>query len=88
MEHSRVELISDTLRNLRRYHGHTQKYLAWRLGISQTAYSKMERGCIRVSEDHLNHIALMYGLLLSDLADKTSDEIIRMIINEKILPPQ
>jgi len=87
MERTRAELISDTLRNLRRYYGLPQKFLASSLGISQAAYSKMEAGGIRISQGHLSRIADVYGLPLDAVTEKTSDEIIRSIIDEKLLPP-
>ncbi|MFN0014247.1 MAG: helix-turn-helix domain-containing protein [Saprospiraceae bacterium] len=83
MKPSHPEMISDTLQILRRYHGFPQKYLAVRLGVSQTAYSKMERGLTRVAGGHLDRVAQMYGLLPAELESKTGDEIIQNIIARK-----
>jgi len=79
MKSSDTENLSRTLRLLRLYHGYPQKYVAARLGISQTAYSKMERGCLSV-RNHLQHVAAVYGLSHSDLNEKTSDELMQGVM--------
>ncbi len=76
MKFSDAENLSRTLRVLRLYHGYPQKYVAARLGISQTAYSKMERGCLS-ARNHLHSLATVYDLPQSDLEAKTSDEVIQ-----------
>ena len=82
MELSRTKRIADTLRRLRRYHDLPQKHIAAHLGISQAAYSKIERGCMR-AEKHLPQIADLYGLPLSDLEEKTAEEIMQGLVAEQ-----
>jgi transcriptional regulator with XRE-family HTH domain len=76
MKPSHNKRIADTLRRLRRYHDLPQKHLAAHLGISQAAYSKMERGCMR-AEKHLPEIAKLYGLPLSELEEKSMREVMQ-----------
>ena len=45
------------LQLLRTYHGYKQAYLADRMGISQRAYSKLERGEINWSPAHAHRAA-------------------------------
>jgi len=79
MKFSDAEDLSRTLRVLRLYHGYPPKYVAARLGISQTAYSKMERGCLSV-RNYLHSLATVYDIPHSDLEAKTSDEVIQSIM--------
>ena len=76
MKSSDAENLSKTLRMLRALHGYPQKFLAARLGISQAAYSKMERGCLS-AQNHLDGLAAVYGLPPETLEGKTTDEVVR-----------
>lgn len=49
--------IAATLRGLRAQHGYTQEFVAYKLGISQNAYSKIERGKTRMDIDHIYKLA-------------------------------
>ncbi len=46
-----------TIRQLRELKGYSQVYLAYRLGISQPAYSKIESGFSKTKESNYNLIA-------------------------------
>lgn len=75
--------LSDNLRHLRAYHQFPQRYLAHVLKCSQYGYSKLERGQMRLTESRLLSIARLYDLSPSDLLQKSSDELIRQIIDKK-----
>lgn len=79
MNSSDTENLSKMLRILRHYHGYPQKYVAARLGISQTAYSKMERGCLP-ARNHLHGLAALYGLPHTELEVKTADELMQGVM--------
>ena len=75
------DFLPENLRRLRHFHLFPQKYLADQLGVSQVAYSKMERGLARVSEIQINIIAALYGLAAPDLKDKPADALILQILS-------
>lgn len=79
MKSSDAENLSKTLRMLRALHGYPQKYLAARLGISQAAYSKIERGCLS-AQNHLHGLSALYGLPPETLEGKASDEVVRSTV--------
>lgn len=45
----------------------SQEYIALRLGISQCAYSKLERGDTRMTLDKLDQLLKVFEMDLSDL---------------------
>ena len=49
-------LIGRKIRVVRQLKGYSQEYMAMRLGVSQNAYSKMERGKIKVKNERLQTI--------------------------------
>lgn len=50
-------MIGNKIKNIRELKNLTQEYMAERLDISQTAYSKLERGETKVSDEKLSQIA-------------------------------
>lgn len=77
------DLLSDNLRHLRAFHQFPQRYLAHILKCSQYGYSKLERGRMRIGESKLSKLADLYGVPSSDLLCKSSDELIRQIIESR-----
>lgn len=77
------ERLSENLKRLRLYHDYPQRYLANVAGTSQYAYSKLERGQMRLSEERLCKIAELYEVPSIDLLHKTSDELIQQLIDRK-----
>ncbi|MBP6826179.1 MAG: helix-turn-helix transcriptional regulator [Saprospiraceae bacterium] len=75
--------LPEKLRQLRAYHQFPQRYVAHILNCSQYGYSKLERGQMRLSETRLSQLAQLYRLPPVDLLDKSSDELIRQIIDGK-----
>ena len=50
-------MIGTKIKNIRELKNLTQEYMAERLDISQTAYSKLERGETKLSDEKLSQIA-------------------------------
>ena len=57
------------LRRLREWHGYSQEYVAFRLGITQAAYSKKETGKTVPSLMRLEQIARLYGITMTSLLE-------------------
>ena len=62
--------IAATLRALRAQHDYTQEYMAHRLGISQNAYSKLERGKTRIDINHIYKLAEVYDVPVTGFLPK------------------
>lgn len=69
-----MKKISQTIRVLRCISGYPQEYVAHLLGISQSAYSRQERGETNMSIEHLEKIGAIYNLSVTDLLNKNSKE--------------
>jgi len=54
---------------LRELRGYSQYYMGLRLGICQTAYSKLERGTAAISPERLRHLAEILEVEVSQLLD-------------------
>lgn len=65
-----MELISKKIRISRLEKTYKQEYMAEELGISQSAYSKLERGETDITVSQLRKIATILGLTLIDLLEK------------------
>lgn len=50
------------IRVVRRLKGYSQEYMAIKMGISQNAYSKMERGKIRLAPERILNISKLLGM--------------------------
>ena len=59
------------LRDLREDSDLTQEYIARRLGIQQTVYSRYERGFQTIPLEHLLKLADLYKVSLDYLTDRT-----------------
>ncbi len=55
------------MRALREYTGHTQAEVAERLGISQAAYSRLEKGEIEISLSKLIVLSEIYSVPLHEM---------------------
>ncbi|HEY9534736.1 MAG TPA: helix-turn-helix domain-containing protein, partial [Mucilaginibacter sp.] len=71
------------IRNARLYRNYSQDYLAFKLNISQNAYSKVECGYTKITLDRLSKLADLLDVELSKLIEKpciqTDIEIINRI---------
>ncbi|MCP2025426.1 transcriptional regulator with XRE-family HTH domain [Flavobacterium sp. HSC-32F16] len=65
--------IKDKIRNIRELKNYTQNYLADQLGISQAAYSKIEKGITDLSFNKLEEIAVILEVTLEDIIQFDSD---------------
>jgi transcriptional regulator with XRE-family HTH domain len=57
--------MTNTLENLRIFrtmYGITQEFMAYKLGVSHTAYAKIERGETILSEDKITKICEIIGI--------------------------
>jgi transcriptional regulator with XRE-family HTH domain len=61
--------IGQKVCKLRELRGYSQHYMGLRLGISQTAYSKLERGTTAISPRRLAHLAQILEVEVSNLLD-------------------
>lgn len=59
--------VGERIRIMRVSKGISQEAIAYELGISQAAFSKMERGETQVRVDTLRHIAKFLGVTLQEL---------------------
>ncbi|MDP9048744.1 MAG: helix-turn-helix transcriptional regulator, partial [Bacteroidota bacterium] len=52
-----VQVVASNIRKARLYRNYSQDYLAYKLDISQNAYSKVELGITKITIDRLITIA-------------------------------
>ncbi len=57
-----AKMIGEKIRQIRELKGFTQEYLAQQLGVSQRAYSKMEREEIKVDWNKITEIAKVFEM--------------------------
>ena len=62
-----VEAIATNIRRKRETRNYTQEYVAYRLNISQNAFSKIELGHTRITVERLLQIADILGCNAIDL---------------------
>ena len=62
-------LLCSRIRSLRMKAGYTQMELAERIGISQAAYSRLEKGEVEVSITKLMELCAIYGVRPTDLLE-------------------
>ena len=53
----KIKAIAANIRSKREYRNYTQEYLAFKLNISQNAYSKIELGYTKITVERLFQIA-------------------------------
>jgi len=54
--------LNERIRIFRTIRGYSQNYMAQQLGLSQNAYSKLERGATQISATHLQALAGILGV--------------------------
>lgn len=57
METQKIFRLGAKIRLVRKIKGYSQEYVAMRLGVSQNAFSKMERGFIRIKPMRFKQIS-------------------------------
>lgn len=68
-----MENISDILRLSRSQKNYTQEYVAFKLGISQSQYNKIEKGDVQLTVERLVLIASVLELNKEDFLGKVFD---------------
>jgi transcriptional regulator with XRE-family HTH domain len=74
--------IGEKLRKIREMKGFSQEYIASALKITQNAYSKMERGETKISEQRLQDIAKILEVPKESI-EGFSDKIFVNVVNNK-----
>lgn len=69
MHTNRKEEIGQKIKKIRLLKGYKQEYLAYKIGISQTGYSKIETGETSLSLDRASAIAKVFGMSLAELVE-------------------
>ena len=71
----KIKAIAASIRNKREQRNYTQEYLAYKLSISQNAYSKIELGYTKITVERLLQIAEVLDFKASELIDVEQDDI-------------
>jgi transcriptional regulator with XRE-family HTH domain len=71
----RIKAIAATIRQKREYRNYTQEYLAFKLNISQNAYSKIELGYTKLTLERLFQIAEVLEFKPCELIDPEQDDV-------------
>jgi len=77
--------VSNTLtliRKLREFCQYPQAAVAEHLGITQTAYSRLENGQTRLDIERIEQIAGLYGLSTADLMTKDVADLIKQLLDD------
>lgn len=64
------EVLCHNMRLLRKRNGYTQKFLAYKFGISKSTYSRYETGALIIPIDKFYLLGQIYGVSLDVLAGK------------------
>lgn len=69
-------MIGHKIKSIRELKNLTQEYMAEKLDISQAAYSKLEKGNTKISEDKLNKIAEILEVNPEDITDFDNKKVL------------
>ena len=72
-----IEKFPKRLKILRELHDYTQEYIAFSLGITQSAYSKVEKGGTPISFDRIMKIINVYQITFNDFLEFDLGKIIK-----------
>jgi transcriptional regulator with XRE-family HTH domain len=70
----KIKAIAASIRNKREERNYTQEYLAYKLNISQNAYSKIELGYTKITVERLLQIAEVLDFKASELINVEQDD--------------
>ncbi|UKB80237.1 helix-turn-helix domain-containing protein [Chryseobacterium sp. MEBOG07] len=76
-------MIGNKIKNIRELKNFTQEYMAEKLDISQAAYSKLEKGDIKVSSEKLSQIASILDVKPEDITSFDSQKYFNSFNNVK-----
>lgn len=71
------KLVGKKIRSVRGIKNFSQDYVASKLGISQNAYSKVERGEISIDDEKLANIALILEVSVEDILNYDPDNYLK-----------
>jgi transcriptional regulator with XRE-family HTH domain len=71
----KIKAITAAIRKKREQKNYTQEYLAYKLNISQNAYSKIELGYTKITVERLFQIGDVLEISAGELLDADSDEV-------------
>jgi transcriptional regulator with XRE-family HTH domain len=83
-----MQHAGNTIKDLRLQKGIKQELMAESLGISQSAYSRIENGQSKISIETLRKIAVLLEVRVEVLFDSLSHSFQPMIDNERVLYQQ
>lgn len=78
--------IGRSVRCLREFNNYTQEYIARKLSISQRAYSKIEKGEVKISTDKFLQLLEIYGVkinLLEKIAIQDFNQDRRTLVSNR-----
>lgn len=70
-------IIGNKIRSIRNIRSYSQEYVASKLGISQNAYSKIERGETAITDRKLNMIAEVFDVTKEEILNYNDDFLIK-----------
>lgn len=76
-------MIGYKIKGIRELKNLTQEYMAEQLDISQAAYSKLEKGTTKISQDKLHKIAEVLEVNPEDITDFDNKRVLNSINNVK-----
>jgi transcriptional regulator with XRE-family HTH domain len=71
---SKIKTIAISIRKKREYKNYTQEYLAYKLNISQNAYSKIELGYTKITVERLFQIAEVLEVSAVELLESEKEQ--------------
>jgi transcriptional regulator with XRE-family HTH domain len=71
---SKIKAIAASIRKKRESKNYTQEYLAYKLNISQNAYSKIELGYTKITVERLFQIADVLEISATELLETEKEE--------------
>lgn len=77
-------MIGYKIKNIRELKNLTQEYMAEKLDISQAAYSKLEKGTTKISQDKLEKIAEVLEINPNDITNFDNQKVLNSYNNSII----
>jgi len=79
-----MEHILENIKRIRKQKGYSHEYIAYKLNISQVAYSKLENSLTKLSVERLYKIAEILETKLGDILEVNSNAIFYENIKDKV----
>ncbi len=78
-----MKYVIDKIRNIRQRKGYFQEYMSFELGISQTAYSRIELGKVKLDLIQLQRISEIFEVPLYELISQ-NEQTVSTCVDQKI----